>query len=49
MAKRHSVKFNSVKKAIRTKYPDMSEKAVNIRAIYACRTKKKDVPVMLGA
>lgn len=39
MAKRHSAAYNSARKAIRAKYPGMSEKAVNIRAYHAV-TKK---------
>lgn len=35
--KRHSATYNSIRKNIRARYPEMSEKAVNIRTIYACR------------
>lgn len=35
--KRHSATYNSIRKALRAKYPDMSEKALNIKTIYACR------------
>ena len=44
--KRHSAQYNSIRKNIRNAHPDWSEKAVNLRAIYACRAvdaKKKTV------
>lgn len=35
--KRHSATYNSIRKNIRNAHPEWSEKAVNIRTIYACR------------
>lgn len=35
-AKRHSAKWNSVVKALRAKYPEMSDKGIYVRARYAC-------------
>lgn len=34
--KKHSAKWNAVVKAIREKYPEMSDRAVYVRARYAC-------------
>lgn len=34
--KRHSAKWNSVVKALRAKYPEMSDKGIYTRARYAC-------------
>ena len=35
--KRHSATYNSIRKNIRKAHPEWSEKAVNIRTIYACK------------
>ncbi len=34
--KRHSAKWNSIVKALREKYPEMSDKGIYVRARYAC-------------